>query len=224
MRLTVRREQMEVMSAVAEANFERRIAEHLRQSYPSSVVKLSDGGEFEVFQLMEDSLLRLVHAGVSKARRYELTQESSIAVFVTLMFDVAPNFDEHRLCTVLLGDEEKPPDLRIDDVLSILTEKNFEAIRKDYDPSGWDVPEDQASTAESDEAAASRARAAAADPMMRTTPGKTLTRKTLRGKTLSGKTQSGTLSPKSQTIKVQPQVPDSDDSFDQNTVKIDRED
>ena len=221
MRLTVRREQMEVMGGVAQANFERRIADHLRQSYSTSIVKPADGGEFTVNELAEDKLNGLVHAGVSKARSYELTHESSIATFVTLMFDVAPNFDRHRLCAVLLGDEEKIPDQRVDEVLSVLTEKNFEAIRKDYDPEGWNVPEYQP---KSEEPIPEKANAATADPMMRTTPGKTLSPKTLRGKTLSGKTYSSTQSRKSQTLKIQPEVPDSSDAFDQNTVKIDRKD
>lgn len=223
MRLTVRREQMDVMSAVAEANFEGRISTHLRQSYPTSVVKLPDGGEFAVSDLMDDTLNKLVHAGVLKARRYELTQESSMAVFVTLMFDVAPNFDEHRLCTVLLGDEEKTPDQRIDEVLSILTEKNYESIRKDYDPSAWDVPEQLVPSDTPEKADSAKAHAAAADPMMRTTPGKTLSRKTLRGKTLPGKTYSSTMR-KSQKINLQPQVPETDQGIDERTVKIDRKD
>jgi hypothetical protein len=56
----------------------------------------------------------------------------------------------------------------------------------------------------------------------KTMSGKTLSGKTLRGKTLSGKTMSRTIAPKSQTIKVQPEVPERDAEFDQNTVKIDR--
>lgn len=215
---------MEVMDAVSEANFERRIAAHLRQSYPTAVVKLPEGEEFTISQIKEDKLNTLVHAGVSKARRYELTQESSMATFVTLMFDVAPNFDEHRLCAVLLGDDEKAPDLRVSEVLSVLSEKNFESIRKDYDPLGWDVPEYQAPSAASEEPTPEKAQAATADPMMRTTPGRTLSQKTLRGKTLPGKTFSSTQARKSQKIKLQPEVADSDDAFDKNTLKIDRKD
>jgi len=222
MRLTVRKEQMEVMQAVADANFERRVATHLRELYSSAIVKLpDDGGEFTVSDLGQDSLDRLVRAGITKARHYEMLRQSSIAAFVTLMFDVAPNFDDHRLCGVLLGDEEKIPDERIDDVLTVLTDKNWDSIRNDYDAQAWLIAEPEPSE--------EKAKAAAADspsPVIpdKTLPGKTLSGKTLKGKTMSGKTLSRTMARRSQTVKVQPEVPDKNVDFDQKTVKVDRND
>lgn len=218
MRLTVRREQMDVMSAVAEANFERRLAAHIRQSYPASMVKPPDGGEFSVSQLTEDALTGLVRAGIAKSRKYEMSHESSIAAFVALMFDVAPNFDRFRLCAVLLDDEEKQADLRIEDILAVLSEKNYEAIRNDYDPAAWIVAEDEAAADKSKAAGAQKSGAATVDPMMRTTSGKKISSKTLAGKTMSGKTMSNTVSRKSQTIKVQPEKSGENKGIDQNTI------
>src|SRR5947209_833896 len=106
MSLNIRREQMDVMNAVAEADFERRLSEHLRQNYADSVVRLPDGGEFTVSTLVAETFDTLVRAGMARARAHELTFESSIATFVALMFHVCPNFDEHRLCQVLLADEQ----------------------------------------------------------------------------------------------------------------------
>jgi hypothetical protein len=225
MRLTVRKEQMDVMQAVADANFERRIAAHLRESYPTSIVRLPhDGGEFAVSDLGQDSLDRLVRAGVAKARHYEMHLQSSIAAFVTLMFDVAPNFDDHRLCEVLLGDEEKIPDERIDDVLTVLTDKNWDSIRNDYDAQAWLVAEQE--PAKSSEETAMAATADSPSPVVpdKTLPGKTLSGKTLKGKTLTGKTLSRTMARRSQTIKVQPEVPERNTDFDQKTMKVDRND
>ena len=215
MRLTVRREQMDVMQAVAEANFERQLARHLRESYADSIVKLPDGGEFPVSDLLEDTLGNLIRAGISKARLYEMTLQSSISSFVALMFAVAPNFDESRLCGVLLGDEEKAPDARIEDVLTVLTEKNWESVRNDYDPTAWvetaEEPKETAADAEQP-AEKEKANAAAADPMA----------KTISGKTMSGKTMSRTISRKSQTVKIQPEMIKDKPGFDEKTIKIDR--
>ncbi|HTK26661.1 MAG TPA: hypothetical protein VL327_08890 [Pyrinomonadaceae bacterium] len=214
LRLTVRREQLDVMQAVAEANFERQLARHLRESYPQSIVKLPDGGEFAVGDLLEDTLTHLIRIGIAKARRYEMSQQSSIASFVALMFDVAPNFDEHRLCEVLFGDEEKPPDARMEDILTVLTEKNWEAIRNDYDAQAWVPPaEETVETASEAEPSGKKekANAAAADPMA----------KTISGKTMSGKTMSRTMARKSQTVKIQPEMPREQPEFDE-TKKIDR--
>lgn len=209
MRLTVRREQLDVMAAVAEANFERRLSEHLRLQYPKSIVKLPDGGEFTVGELTDGSLEQLVRVGIAKSRRFGMKLQSSISAFVTLMFDVAPNFDEHRLCSVLLGDEEKAPDDRIEEILNVLSEKNWEAIRKDYDPNEWlERPEpDQTETTEGGEGEKQVADPGPADPM---------------AKTISASTLARTAAKRRSMVDVQPEPIPAEPEIDQSTVRIDR--
>jgi len=209
-RLNVRREQIDVMSSVAEANFERDLAAHLRANYASSIVRLPHVGDVTVQDLVEDNLQRLVRIGIAKARRYELTRQSSIAGFVAIMFSAAPNFDDHRLCEVLLGDEEKSPDDRADEIANVLSEKNWDAIRKDYDPEAWVLPEEAApengpvSAGESDSGID---KGKGDDPMARTVTGKTLSR-------ISKKPR--------ESVELQPEAPAADPDLDRNTMKIDR--
>jgi hypothetical protein len=87
--------------------------------------------------LPEETLHDLIRAGITRARSYGLTFESSISAFTAVMFEIAPNFDTHRLCQVLLNDEEIEPNNRLDELLDVLTEKNWESIRADYDPNAW---------------------------------------------------------------------------------------
>ena len=207
MRLNVRREQMDVMAAVAEANFERAIIAHLRANYGESSVKLPEGGEFLLLDLAEETLEELVRVGISKARGYELSRQSSIAGFVAMMFSGSPNFDRNRLCEVMLSDEEKSPDDRSDEIPHVLSEKNWEAIRNDYDRSAWvlsDEPELQEQVAQDDNAKTENA----SDPLARTVTGKTLARLSKKPK---------------ETIDIQPKVAAPDPDIDVNTVKIDRE-
>ncbi len=205
MKLIVRNQQMEVMAAVAETNFERRIAEHLREHYADSVVRLPEGGESTVRELPQDNIEKLVSAGVAKARIYELKAQSSIASFVALMFSVSPNFDEHRLCGVLLGDEEKVPDDRVAELPKVLSEKNWDSIRKDYNPNAWNVevrtPEQEAQAVQEKPA----------EP-----------KKDVMSKTLSGATMSRTIGRKRETIGIKPETPTPDPNIGQQTVKIDR--
>lgn len=205
MRLTVRNQQMEVMAAVAETNFERRIADHLREHYADSIVRLPDGSEFRVAEIAQDKLEKLVTAGIAKARAYELANQSSIASFVALMFSVSPNFDEHRLCGVLLGDEEKVPDDRVAELPKVLSEKNWEAIRKDYNPNAW---ADEVRPPENDSLAPQdKADTAKKDPM---------------SKTMSGATMSRSIGRKRETIGIKPESSGPDPNIGQETVKIDR--
>jgi hypothetical protein len=150
MRLSIRPEQMLVIETVAQENFVRRIAAHLRSEYPQATVTLPTNEEFTVIALAEERLRDLVRTGIARARGYEMTLESSIAAFTAIMFEIAPNFDEHRLCQVLLNDEQLMPDARLDELLNVLTEKNWESIRADYDPQAWTLPEETAKSSETE--------------------------------------------------------------------------
>lgn len=143
MRLSIRPEQLMIVETFAQENFVRRIAAHLRSEYSQATVTLPTDEEFTVSVLPEERLYDLVRTGIVRARLYAMKLESSIAAFIALMFEVSPNFDEHRLCQVLLNDEQVAPDARIDELLNILTEKNWESIRVDYDPQAWMLPEEE---------------------------------------------------------------------------------
>jgi hypothetical protein len=145
MRLTIRAEQKAVVEAVAEENFVNRLAGHLRKEYSNAVVTLPVDDKFTVAELALETLHELVRVGIARARGYGKTHESAISAFTAVMFEVSPNFDTHRLCQVLFNDEEVEPNRRIDEVLDVLTEKNWESIRADYDPNAWKpetAPED----------------------------------------------------------------------------------
>lgn len=137
---------MSVIEAVAQENFVRRIATHLLADYPKANVILSDDEKFTVDELPEETLHDLIRVGIERARGHQLTHESSIAAFVAVMFEVAPNFDTHRLSQVLLNDEEIEPNARLDELLNVLTEKNWESIREDYDPKAWKPTDDSNNT------------------------------------------------------------------------------
>lgn len=136
MRLLIRSEQMTAIEDAAEEKFARRIADHLLRQYANSVVTLPDS-KSTVAELPEETLDTLVRNSIEYARGYGLNQESSIAAFSALRFEVAPNFDKHNLSRLILGDESFEPNARIDQLLEILTEKNWETIQKTYDPEAW---------------------------------------------------------------------------------------
>ncbi len=137
MRLSIRAEQISVIEAVAQEKFVHRIAVHLLEEYPKAVVTLPDDAKFPVDELPEEMLYDLVRVGIARARSYGLTFESAIAAFTAVMFEVAPNFDAHRLCQVLLDDEEIEPNARLDELMNVLNEKNWESVRAEYDPNAW---------------------------------------------------------------------------------------
>ena len=148
--MLIRAEQMNAFAETAEKNFVRRIAAHLRENYAASIVRLPDS-ESAISELPDEKLHSLVEVSVERARRHNLTYESSISAFSALMFDVSPNFDQHRLSQVMLNDENVEPDGRLDELLETLNENNWETIRAEYDPKAWEAAPEAEEKAEAEE-------------------------------------------------------------------------
>jgi hypothetical protein len=139
--LTIRAEQMKAFRPAAEAAFERRVAAYLRGEHAAEVVLLPAGedgvDEREVKDLDDETFLKMVRAGIARARAYGLTWESSITAFVVLLFTVAPNFDSHPLIRRVLLDGQSEPDACFEQLWEQTTDDNWEAAQERYDAAAW---------------------------------------------------------------------------------------
>ena len=135
--LTIRREQFEAFRHVAESAFVRRVVEHLRENVADSVVQLPNE-VILVKQISDERLRGMVRRGIARARDYGMDWESSVTAFVALMFVAAPNFDKHPLIERVLRDERVEANSRVDQLWERTSEDNWEAIRKNYDPTAWE--------------------------------------------------------------------------------------
>ena len=135
--MLIRAEQMTVFENAAADGFVQRIAKHLLENYAPAIVRLPENATTTVGELSKEKLSSLVEVSIECARRYGLSYESSIAAFTALMFEVAPNFDSHRLIKMLLNDQSIEPEKRLDELLKVLNEKNWETIRGEYDETAW---------------------------------------------------------------------------------------
>ena len=127
---------MEAFRSVADELLARRIVDHLRKEYSNTTVQLSSGPQL-VSEIAEDELIAMVLFGLSRARGYGISHESSLAGFVAIMFETAPNFDAYPLVQQILQDETIPPDSRIDLLLERVTEPDWEALKARYDTATW---------------------------------------------------------------------------------------
>lgn len=141
--MLIRAEQMTAFEGNAEENFVRQIAAHLLEDYAKTIVRLPDQ-QATVDELPADVLHSLIRHSIERARHYGLDYESSIAAYSAVMFDVAPNFDKHRLSQVMLKDKNIEPNARLDELLETLSEKNWETIRGDYDVNAWQPETEEA--------------------------------------------------------------------------------
>ena len=122
----IRAEQLQAFQPLAEAAFVNRVVQHLREYHASVVERLPD-----------DMLRERVRYGLSRARQYGLSWESSLTAFVALMFEIAPNFDEHPRIQYVLRDERVPPNSRIDALQERVSEQDWEEAEQRYDEDAW---------------------------------------------------------------------------------------
>jgi hypothetical protein len=132
--------QMEAFNSIAEDLFMKRLLEHFRQNYPDTILTLPAGNKSvskSISELEESQLREILIRGVSRARNYGLTDESSIGGFAAIMLEAAPNFDEHPVLQETLSNTAIAPSARVGRVLETFTEEILEAVRATYNPNVW---------------------------------------------------------------------------------------
>lgn len=113
--LIIRKEQMAVFQEQAEQDFILSVIKQLRNDHPD-VVK----------DVPEDTLHKRVAYGVRRAREYGMTWKNNLTTFVTLMFNLSPNFNKHPVFQKYLTDEKVPPDDRLGILLKETREKDWQ--------------------------------------------------------------------------------------------------
>ena len=127
--LYIREEQMEVFLQQAERNFISSVVENLRTDHAKIVQDIP-----------EDKLYKRVEYGIRCAREYGLTWKNNFGAFVTLMFEIAPDFDRFPAFQKFLTDESVPPNERMGVLLRETTNVDWQNAQKASAPNSW--PED----------------------------------------------------------------------------------
>jgi hypothetical protein len=136
--LKIRPEQMQAFQTVADQTFAQKLATHLREKHGDTGVQLPTG-TFLVFELPAETLEAMIHTGLARARNYGFTSEADLAGFVVVMFETAPNFDDHPLLQRGLRDERVKLEERLNALLQNATAANWQVVQEDYDPQTWQV-------------------------------------------------------------------------------------
>jgi hypothetical protein len=134
--LTISPNQIQAFDSLADAMFVDRVSQYLKDHHASTEIGVTEGRS-TVRDLPDETLRKFVQNGITRARTYGITHESSLAAFVVLQFETAPNFDEHPVLQRALKDERVEPNLRIDRLMERASEQNWEAVRDRYDARAW---------------------------------------------------------------------------------------
>jgi hypothetical protein len=126
-RFKLRKEHLEAMEKAAEPAFIDELCEHLRNTQAEDVAPLSD-----------DVLRARVEVGIARARTHQLRTERAITGFVSLMFAIAPNFDEHAAARQCLTDQTVEPDARVDLLGERMSIQDWQAAKALSNPKAWE--------------------------------------------------------------------------------------
>lgn len=121
--LKISKEQFEAFMPKTDEEIVEFIAGHLREEIPEVVGKLP-------------SLPEMVRSGVERARWHGLRSLGDLTAFVSIMFEVAPTFDEHPELKRVLDDEDVPAGERLDALFDEELEGAWEEAAR-YDGAAW---------------------------------------------------------------------------------------
>ena len=122
--LVIRQEQFDAFSQKKKDHFVDRILEHLQSKYPESLENLS-----------RRTIRERIHVGLKKASHYGFASKRDLCAFVSIMFTIAPNFDQQSLIQECLTDEEVAGVNRLNLIMSICSEEDWAEARENYDES-----------------------------------------------------------------------------------------
>lgn len=99
---------------------------HLRNHHPKCVQFLD-----------KPTLQSRVHHCITKARQYRLGTVSDLAGFAALMFELAPNFDQHPSFKKILSDSALPAEAKMRKLSQVITDREWDEALRLYDKGFW---------------------------------------------------------------------------------------
>lgn len=124
--LVIRQEQIQAMLVPNDEQLELLVAEAVRAAGAERVRSCDD----EIFGSM-------IKTAVARAKSHELTKPEDIAAFAAVMFEIAPNFDEHQDIKSILSDSSFPPADRFYQLFERVSENSWTEAEKRYDELVW---------------------------------------------------------------------------------------
>lgn len=124
--LQLRETQLQACSEAIDRDLVKVIYWHLRNHHSKAVQHLD-----------RSTLQRRVQFAIHKARRYALGTISDLAGFAALMFELAPNFDEHPSFKRVLLDGSLPPEAKMRRLSQVITDREWEEALRLYDRNFW---------------------------------------------------------------------------------------
>ena len=124
--LEIRKEQSDAFLLNDEEKLVEFIIEHLQEESPELIDRIP-----------ADGLQEMVQNGLVRASSHGLRSLENLTAFVSVMFEIAPNFDEQPEIKRMLCDPTFSPEERFDLIFDKVSEKAWEEAEQRYDHEAW---------------------------------------------------------------------------------------
>lgn len=110
-----------------EEKFVGLVVEHLQEESPELIANLVD-----------DSLREMIANGLKKARSYGINTDAQLIGFVSIMFEIAPNFDEQPDIHKILSSDKIPANDKFELIFGdAVSEEAWAEAENNYDEEAW---------------------------------------------------------------------------------------
>jgi len=124
--LSLKESQLTQCAEAIDRDLVKLIYWHLRNYHAKSVQHLA-----------KSVLENRVQFAMQRARQYQLSSISDLAGFTALMFELAPNFDEHPSFRRVLADPALPPETKMKRLSQVITDREWDEALELYDRKFW---------------------------------------------------------------------------------------
>ncbi len=124
--MKIRPEQFEAFEPKDDQEIVKFIVLHLQEASPDLVDRIPPSG-----------LCEMVANGLARARGHDLNSLGDLAAFVSIMFEIAPNFDEHPALLQALRGKSTSPDALLDRLFVKELDQAWEEVDRSFDPKAW---------------------------------------------------------------------------------------
>jgi hypothetical protein len=125
--LVIRQQQIDTLIKGSDEEFIEFLVAHVKEEQPDLVTEYDD-----------ETLRVMVKGGIRRAESHDLTTAEDITAFISIMFEISPNFDEQPQIKAVLNDDKFEPEARIERLWSsVVTEDDWEEADKNYNKDAW---------------------------------------------------------------------------------------
>jgi len=125
--LVIRQEQIDTLIKGSDEEFVEFLVEHVKEEFPEKIAERDD-----------ETLRVMVRGGIRRAESHGFTIAEDVTAFISIMFEIAPNFDEQPQIAAVLDDKNFEPEMRFERLWSpLVTDEAWEEAAENYREEAW---------------------------------------------------------------------------------------